>query len=61
MNLVRNGKQYNFHKTVWCEVGMKLADIGTENIREDQLNTRLGYNMLILENWQNTCKRGVKR
>ena len=33
-HFVRNGKEYNLHKPVWCEVGLKLAEIGTNNIRE---------------------------
>ena len=35
---------------MWCEGGMKLADIGTKNVREDKLNLRLGYAMVGLEN-----------
>ena len=34
MHLVRNGKEWNLHKTVWCEGGMQLEDIGTNNVRE---------------------------
>ena len=35
INFIRNGEEYNLHKTVWCERGLKLADIGTKNVRED--------------------------
>ena len=28
-------------KTVYCEVGLQLADIGTDNGREDELNPGL--------------------
>ena len=42
------------HKTVCCEGGLQLEDIGTKNIREDEFNPRLGYYMLRLDNWQNT-------
>ena len=35
MHLVRNGEECSFHKTVWCEGGMQLTDIGTKNVRED--------------------------
>ena len=59
MNLVINGEEWNFHKTVRCEGGLQLAGIVTKNIREDALNTILGYDMVRLENWQNTCQRGV--
>ena len=35
MHLVRNVKECNLHRKVWCEGGMKLADIVTNNVRED--------------------------
>ena len=59
MHLVRNGKESNLHKIVWCEGGLELADIGTNNVREDKLNTRFGYAMVRIDNLQNTCQRGV--
>ena len=37
---------------------MKLADIGTKNIEVDELNPRLLYAMVKLDNLQNTCQRG---
>ena len=33
--------------------------IGTMNVREDELNTRLGYTVVILDHWHNTCTVGV--
>ena len=50
MHLLRNGEEWIFYKTVWCEGGMQLAYIGTNNIREDELNTILGYSIVRLEN-----------
>ena len=38
---------------------MKLSDIGTKNVREAELNPRLGYGMVILDNCHNTCTKGV--
>ena len=35
MNLVINGEECNLHKMFWCEGGLQLVDIGTENVRED--------------------------
>ena len=61
MHLVRNGKELNLNKTVWYEGVLKLSDIGIKNIREDQLNPKLGYAMVRLKNVQNTCQRGVTR
>ena len=49
----------NFYKTVWCEKGLKLADMGTKNLREEEMNHRLVYAMLRLDHWQTNCKIGV--
>ena len=59
IHLVINSKECNLHKTVWCEEGLKLADIGTKNVREEEFNPGLGYSIVILDNWQNTFIRGV--
>ena len=59
MHLVRNGEECNINKTVWCEGGMQLTDIRTRNIREDELDTRLVYDMLRLDNRQKTFTREV--
>ena len=50
MHFVMNGEEWNLHKTVCCEVVMQMADIGTKNVREDELNPRWGYSMIRLEN-----------
>ena len=50
MQLVINGEEYNMYKTVWHEGVMQLADIGTKNVREDELSPILGYDMVILDN-----------
>ena len=50
MYFVRNGEELNLHKTVWYEGGLKLSDIVTKNVREDEFNPRLGYDMVRLEN-----------
>ena len=57
--LIRNGEYLNLHNTVWYGGGLKLTYIGTNNVREDQLNTRLGYNMVIIYNRQKTCTIGI--
>ena len=59
MKLVRNVKECNFHKKMWCEGGLQLKDILTNNVREYELNPRLRYDMVRLENWQNNCIRGL--
>ena len=42
-----------------CEGVLKLAEIVTKNVREDELNHILGYAMARLDNRQKTCQRGV--
>ena len=59
MHFLRNGEQCNLYNKVWCEGGLQLLEIGTNNVREDELNYRLGYAMVRLDNCQNTCQRGV--
>ena len=56
MHLVRNGKYWNFHKTIWSEGGLKLAFTETKNVREDKLNPILGYDMVTIDNKHNTCQ-----
>ena len=48
--LVKNGEECNLHKTLWCEGGLQLSDIGTNNVRDDELNPRISYDMVILDN-----------
>ena len=50
IHLVRNGEKSNMHKIVWCDGGLKLAEIEGKSVREDLLNTRLGYTMVLLDN-----------
>ena len=38
------------HKIYWCEGGLQLADIGTKNVSETDLTTRMKYIMVRLEN-----------
>ena len=38
------------NKTVWCEVDLLLSDIITKNVRDDELNNILGYDMVRLDN-----------
>ena len=35
IHLVRNVEEWNLHKKVWCEEGMKLENIETKNVRGD--------------------------
>ena len=37
-------------RTDWCEGGLKLADIVTKNVIENDLNPRMKYIMVSLDN-----------
>ena len=50
MYFVRNGKKCKMHKIDWCEGGLKLEDIGTKNVGEPDLTTRMQYIMVRLDN-----------
>ena len=50
MHFVRNGEKCKMHKIDWCEGGLQLADIGTKNVSEPALTTRMKYIMVRLEN-----------
>ena len=38
------------YKIDWCEGGLQLADIATNNYGENDLNTKMKYIMVRLEN-----------
>ena len=38
------------HKIDWCEVGLKLTDIATKNVGENDLNPIMKYIMVRLDN-----------
>ena len=50
MHFLRNGEKCKMHKIDWCEGGLQLADIGTKNVSEPDLTTRMKYIIVILEN-----------
>ena len=47
---VRNVEKCKMYKIDQCEVGLKLADIGTNNLSEPDLTPRMKYIMVRLEN-----------
>ena len=49
MHFVRNVEKYKIHKIDWCEGGMKLADIGTNNVGDPDLTPRMKYIMARLD------------
>ena len=49
VNFVRNGEKCKIHKIDWCEGGLKLADIATKNVGENDLIPRMKYIMVRLD------------
>ena len=50
INFVRNEEKCKMHKINWCEGGLQLAYIGTNNVNEPDLTPRMKYIMVRLEN-----------
>ena len=50
IHFVRNGEKYKMHKIDWCEGGLQLADIGTNNVSEPDLTPIMKYIMVRLGN-----------
>ena len=49
MNFVRNGEKCQMQKLDWCEGGLQLADIGTNNVSNSDLTPRMKYIMVRIE------------
>ena len=50
MHFVRNGEKCKMHKIYWCEEGLQLAHIGTNNVSEPDITPIMKYIMVRLEN-----------
>ena len=50
VHLVRNGEKCKINKTDLCEGGLQLVDIATNNVGENDLNIRMKYIMVRLDN-----------
>ena len=42
------------HKINWCEGGLQLSEIGTNNVSETDLTPKMKYVMVRLGNWDRT-------
>ena len=51
VHVVRNGEKCKMHKIDWCEGGLQLSYISTNNVGENDLNTIMKYIMVSLYNW----------
>ena len=47
---MRNGEKCTIYKIDWCEGGLQLADIATNNIGEYNLTPRMKYIMVRVDN-----------
>ena len=57
MCMAKNGKDAKNTRHIarkiniyWCEVGLQLSDIDTKNVGKHDLNPRIKYIMILLEN-----------
>ena len=50
VHLVRIGETCKMYKVAWFEGDLKLADIATKNVGENDLDTRIEYIMVMLDN-----------
>ena len=50
MYFVRNRGEYNMHKIYWCEEGMQMADISSNNVGKHYLPPRMRYFMVRIDN-----------
>ena len=51
VNFVKNDESFKRHKIDWCEGGLQLAYIETNNVGENYLNPRMKYIMVRIDNW----------
>ena len=54
MHLVRNGEIYKMYKIDWCEEGLQLAEIATNNVGEHDFTKKKKYIMVIVDKWDGT-------
>ena len=59
VHLLRNGENCKMCKIDWCEGGMQLVDIATQNVGENDLNIRMEYIMIRFDNWYITLVQEV--
>ena len=51
VHFVRNGEKWKIHMIGWCEGVLKLEEIATKNVGENDLNPRIKYIMVRIDNW----------
>ena len=51
LHLLRNGENWKMYNIDWSEGGLQLSEIATNNVGENDLNPRIKYTMIRLDNW----------
>ena len=54
VHYIKHGENWKMHKIDWCDVSLQLADIDAKNVGENDLNPRIKYTMVRLDNWERT-------
>ena len=54
VNFVRNCKNCKMHNIDWCEGDIQFSDIVTNNVGDNDLNPRMKYITVRLDNWYRT-------
>ena len=54
VHFVSYGEKCKMHKIHWCEGGLQLSDIAANNVGDNDLNTRMKYIMVRLDNRDRT-------
>ena len=49
VHFLRNGEKFKMHNIDWCEGGLKLDEIESKNVGENDLNPRMKYIMVRLD------------
>ena len=57
VHLVRNGENCKMHKIDWYEGGLQLEYIATNNVGENDINTRMKYSIVLLDKLDRTLLR----
>ena len=54
VHLLRNGENCKYHRIDWCEGGLQLGEVVTKNVGENDLNPRMKYIMVRIDNLYRT-------
>ena len=60
VHFVRNGEICKINKIDWCEGVTQLAVIVTKNVGENDLNTKIKYTMVMIDDWERTIAQEGK-